>query len=305
MTEFADAEAYSSFLARAAVEVLGAYGVRLRTSDDTQPPLLRETDVVAILGFSGPDIAGALVLAIAPEVLERSLPVASVAPADARFLHEWAGELANQALGRLKDRFVQHGGELLVGTPRTFTFGELPFGMLDPARTVGHALVGVDAHAYTWFEAHTSDAFRLSGDARGDATTAGGRELLTTSAARRCVLIAEDATPMRLYVDAALRQAGFDTECVADGREALARLVGGGRFHAAVFDVHMPHLGGLDVVEQLRQLGACPELPIVMLTAEAGAEFVDRARLLGVRHWFVKPIKASVVAATLRSIVGS
>jgi hypothetical protein len=159
-----DAVAFLAFLQAAACEVLREYGVDVGAlSPEDEAPALQAEDLVAVLTFSGPDVRGSLALGASPGVLARSLPQPDLAATEA-VLMDWAGELANQMLGRVKDRLAHHGGTLLVDTPWTGTAIDLGAGLLDPSRTVGAPLVGKDGHAFAWFEVHASPGFRLSGE---------------------------------------------------------------------------------------------------------------------------------------------
>jgi hypothetical protein len=164
-----DALNYLAILAQGTSEVLASNNLPVRpiVEEDARPPL-REDDIVAIVTFSGQAAGGTLVLASSPSVLRRSLPYEPDASVPVEVLLDWCGELANQVLGRVKDRLVRHGATIYVGTPRAFICADAPFGLLDPVRTVGQVLVGADAHVFAWFEVHADAHFRLEGDPQVD-----------------------------------------------------------------------------------------------------------------------------------------
>lgn len=173
-----DALNYLTILAQATTEVLAGNGLPLQPigEDDVRPPL-HEDDLVAVITFSGQAAGGTLVLASSPGILRRSMPYDADAPVPMDVLLDWCGELANQVLGRVKDRLVRHGATIYVGTPRAFICADAPFGLLDPVRTVGQVLVGVDAHAFAWFEVHADAHFRLKGDPQVDLPTPRNNQL--------------------------------------------------------------------------------------------------------------------------------
>lgn len=91
-------------------------------SFETVPePPLRFDDVsciVAVIGLGGDNLRGSLVLAAKPTFYEKTFP--SLLPGQVPNevdLCDWAGEMANQFLGRLKNRFVRLGLDFNVGTP--------------------------------------------------------------------------------------------------------------------------------------------------------------------------------------------
>ena len=75
--------------------------------------LSNEFDIVfcGIVGFTGDQMRGALLLATSAEPLGRTLPSTEAS------LREWIAELSNQLLGRIKNRLVSHGVTLHMSTP--------------------------------------------------------------------------------------------------------------------------------------------------------------------------------------------
>jgi response regulator NasT len=102
------------------------------------------------------------------------------------------------------------------------------------------------------------------------------------------ILIAEDETIIRLDLRALLERAGHEVVGEArDGGEAVA-LAERLRPDLVVMDVKMPHLDG---IEAARRIMAERPVPIVMLTAYAEADLVDRAAEAGVFGFLVKPFR--------------
>jgi response regulator NasT len=102
------------------------------------------------------------------------------------------------------------------------------------------------------------------------------------------VLIAEDETIIRLDLRALLERAGHEVVGEArDGDEAVAlaeRLVP----DLIVMDVKMPRLDGIDAA---RRIITNRPVPIVMLTAYAQTELIDRAAEAGAFGYLVKPFR--------------
>ena len=65
------------------------------------------------------------------------------------------------------------------------------------------------------------------------------------------VLHAEDEQLVRAFIDEALHFLGFEVVGVADGKAALARLAQES-FDVVITDHHMPEIGGLALVRELR-----------------------------------------------------
>ncbi len=115
------------------------------------------------------------------------------------------------------------------------------------------------------------------------------------------VLIAEDETIIRLDLRQILESEGFVVCAEArDGIEAvdLARTE---KPDVAILDLKMP---GLDGIEAARRIYAERPLPMVMLTAYADRQTVERAIGAGVFGYVTKPFRPEdIVPAILSAVV--
>ena len=102
------------------------------------------------------------------------------------------------------------------------------------------------------------------------------------------VLIAEDETIIRLDLRGLLEGAGHEVCAEAkDGVEAV-ELARSEQPDAAILDVKMPRLDGIEAAKQI--LDERP-IPIVMVTAYGQEELVSRAVEAGVFGYLVKPFR--------------
>ncbi len=68
--------------------------------------------LTGLIGFSGPHMQGALGLMGGHDSLQQT------APQHIKFVaHDWVGELANRALGRIKSAMLKHGVDIQASTP--------------------------------------------------------------------------------------------------------------------------------------------------------------------------------------------
>src|SRR5712691_13296904 len=112
------------------------------------------------------------------------------------------------------------------------------------------------------------------------------------------VLIAEDETIIRLDLKGVLETHGLIVCAEArDGEEAVA-LARRERPDAAVLDLRMPKLDG---IEAARRIYAERPIPIVMLTAFADRSHVDKAIEAGVFTYLVKPFRESDVVPAVKA----
>jgi two-component system, chemotaxis family, chemotaxis protein CheY len=103
------------------------------------------------------------------------------------------------------------------------------------------------------------------------------------------VLIVDDSETIRQEVARALGNAGFSVVEACDGMEALERLAESD-FSIMILDVNMPRLGGLDLLDRLKQDAKTAKLPVIMLTTEAQRSMIERAKNAGARGWLIKPV---------------
>ena len=110
------------------------------------------------------------------------------------------------------------------------------------------------------------------------------------------ILLAEDETLIRLDLRGILERNGFSVCAEAkDGLEAI-ELARSTEPEAALLDVRMPHLDG---IEAARRIYAERPIPIVMLTAFRDRATVERAVAAGVFGYLLKPFREGDVAPAL------
>ncbi|MDP1649017.1 MAG: winged helix-turn-helix domain-containing protein [Rubrivivax sp.] len=114
------------------------------------------------------------------------------------------------------------------------------------------------------------------------------------------ILLAEDDTLLGDGLRAGLRQRGFQVDWVRDGA-AAERELRAEPYAAAVLDLGLPLLDGMDVLSAVRRAGVT--LPMLVLTARDTVP--DRVRGLdtGADDYVVKPVDLDELAARLRALV--
>lgn len=95
---------------------------------------------------------------------------------------------------------------------------------------------------------------------------------------------------------------GCDVVECADGVEALEMLAGR-PFDAAILDLDMPGLSGVEVVETLRSSDELRHLPIVILSQERRASVIRQLVDLGVAAYLLKPLREESVLGRLAPLL--
>src|SRR5690349_8569326 len=103
------------------------------------------------------------------------------------------------------------------------------------------------------------------------------------------ILVVEDnELNLKLFCDL-LRAHGFEAEPVRDGRDALDRA----RDFApdlVVMDIQMPHVSGLELIEQMKSDAELKSTPVMAVTAYAAKGDEERIRDAGAEGYVSKPI---------------
>ena len=106
------------------VELLADYGLAARPAqgDSQQDPL---STLVAGVDFSGRAVRGTVALSAAKRVILQTVHAAAGLDANASNLPDWTCELANQLLGRVKNKLRVYEVSLNMNVPRLLAGAEL------------------------------------------------------------------------------------------------------------------------------------------------------------------------------------
>jgi DNA-binding response OmpR family regulator len=102
------------------------------------------------------------------------------------------------------------------------------------------------------------------------------------------VLVVDDDPDVCDLVTYKLEQSGFDVRRASDGDAAL-REVAKKVPDLVLLDVMMPGVSGLEVLERWRSDKATAGMPVIMLTAKAQENDVERGFELGADDYVIKP----------------
>src|SRR5580765_7826369 len=116
------------------------------------------------------------------------------------------------------------------------------------------------------------------------------------------ILIVEDDPDIAALVARYLDKAGFVTERVASGREAL-QTIAARPPELLVLDLMLPHVDGLEVCRLLRANEATAAIPIIMLTARAEESERIVGLELGADDYLAKPFSPNELVARVRALL--
>lgn len=119
--------------------------------------------------------------------------------------------------------------------------------------------------------------------------------------AKRVLVVEDNELNLKLFCDL-LRAHGFDTEPVSDGREAVAK-ARSFQPDLVVMDIQMPHVTGLELIEEMKRDAELHAIPIMAVTAYAGREDEERIRAAGANAYVSKPISLARFMDEVRALV--
>ena len=111
----------------------------------------------------------------------------------------------------------------------------------------------------------------------------------------RKVLIVDDSETIRLDVRRTLGAAGFSVLEARDGLDGLTVAAAHPDLSLLILDVNMPVMNGLEMLERLRQDPTTADIPVLLMTTEAEASLIARAKAAGAKAWFVKPVQPEML----------
>lgn len=118
------------------------------------------------------------------------------------------------------------------------------------------------------------------------------------------ILVVEDnELNLKLFCDL-LRAHGYDAEPVRDGREAVERA----RAFApdlVVMDIQLPHISGLELIEQMKADSGLRATPIMAVTAYAAKGDEERIRDAGAEGYVSKPISVLRFVEAVRALLAA
>ncbi len=118
------------------------------------------------------------------------------------------------------------------------------------------------------------------------------------------IIVVDDSGTARLQVRNALASAGFDIVEAVDGLDGIAKVDANGDASVVLCDVNMPNMNGIEMLVALKEQKKGTTMSFLMLTTEAEAAMIRRAKDVGAKGWIVKPFKAHLLLAAVSRLAG-
>src|SRR5437588_9336140 len=117
------------------------------------------------------------------------------------------------------------------------------------------------------------------------------------------VLVADDDPVIRLLVTSILKNEGHTPVVVEDGREAYRILQSDSDFKAAIFDMMMPHLEGVEIIRHMRTERRLMRIPVMLITSEREHRLMAESFAAGAAVFLPKPFTTGQLQLMLRMLL--
>jgi two-component system, cell cycle response regulator len=112
------------------------------------------------------------------------------------------------------------------------------------------------------------------------------------------VLSVDDSRMVHMVVTKALKPLGVDVITAVNGQEGVDKAISE-KPNLIILDATMPVMTGIEALEKLKQDPGTRDIPVIMLSADAGRDNIDRAIQLGALKFITKPFSADGLIETL------
>lgn len=125
--------------------------------------------------------------------------------------------------------------------------------------------------------------------------------MATQASPHRRVLVVDDDARSRDAVARLLSEEGYDATVAGDGEEASGMLAS---WHPdlVLTDLDMPRLDGRGLLQRVRAL--LPGIPVIVVSARAGAEGRTSLEAMGAAGFFAKPVQLDQLLARIHDLIG-
>lgn len=116
------------------------------------------------------------------------------------------------------------------------------------------------------------------------------------------ILVVEDDLLNRMFYCEVLQRQGYDIVEVNDGAAVMAKA----RDFApelVIMDINLPHVSGLELIEELKRDAALREAPVLAITAYVGKAEERRIREAGAADYLAKPVSMKTFVATIERLL--
>ncbi len=119
------------------------------------------------------------------------------------------------------------------------------------------------------------------------------------------VLVADDDPLTSQMLTTIAEKEGYQVVSVSDGGEAYRTLKSDAHFKAAIFNMAMPNLKGLDIIRYMKTEKRLMRIPVVVVSGEQGLKLISDSFAAGATMFLSKPFTSDQLQRSLRVALSS
>ena len=123
------------------------------------------------------------------------------------------------------------------------------------------------------------------------------------------IIIADDSRTNQAILKLTVQTAGYEAAVFSAGDDVLDAVTGPGHYDAALIDIYMPEMSGIETIKHLRMLHLASgelwtaRLPIIALTVDERVAVREESLLAGADAFFTRPWHGEELLDTLAKLI--
>lgn len=118
---------------------------------------------------------------------------------------------------------------------------------------------------------------------------------------RRTILLVDDEAEFASTLAERLNLRDFSASVALDGASALARIASDS-FDLMLLDIMLPGMDGIEILKRTRELK--PDLPVILLTGQAGTKDGIEGMKQGAKGYLTKPVDLGELLELIADLTG-
>jgi CheY-like chemotaxis protein len=115
------------------------------------------------------------------------------------------------------------------------------------------------------------------------------------------ILVADDDPAILRLIKTVGEDEGYAVITARDGKEAMNLLFSGELFAAAIFDIKMPHIEGIELARHMQMDARSANIPVIIMTAEQNLFLLPESYASGAVAFLPKPFSLRQLRSLLKT----
>lgn len=117
----------------------------------------------------------------------------------------------------------------------------------------------------------------------------------------KSILIVDDCDTTRRLLSYIVKSKGYAIISAINGIDALEKMATN-EVELVLTDLNMPQMDGIELTRNIRDVDIYKEIPIIMITTEAGENDREQAENAGVTKYLTKPVTPDELIKEIESV---